>query len=620
MIHQSKELGLPPRALVIANDVNAQRCDLLIHNAKRMCTANLIVTNHEAQHFPGCFLANDLSEICKNDCKPQRLEFDRVLCDVPCSGDGTMRKGHDMWRKWNSGMGNGLHLLQVDISMRGLALLKVGGMMVYSTCSMNPVENEAVIAELLRRSGNSVELLDVSNKLPELVRRPGLSTWKVQDKGYWFQNHEDVPHNRKNVILPSMFPSSTSTQEGLSACNNTEINTDNGGSFSRNFSIEKTSEVYCDTGGVSNSNSTKYSGSTSNSFGSKFPLHHCMRIVPHDQDSGAFFIAVLHKLSPLNESQMAEVAKTEQLLSTDRAVKLKEEPQTEKVPHEKVQHHKISFEVLDDDKSLEEQQNLSMDNDSSKDSKLSEVGLGSDGVENGEAESGDRMKKLQSKNSKWKGVDPVLFFKDLTVIKNIVSFFGINESFQLEGHLVTRSADTDNARRIYYVSKSVQETLRRNVESEEQLKIVSLGIKMFETHRSKDGCSCAYRLSYESLPLLLPYISKRMLSSSPKDFQRLLHYRTINFAHFIDARFGEEVASLMPGCCVVVLREGHQNLDVDSIAMDPTTIAIVCWRGKATMNVMVSPPDRKELLERITHRFGLEAFRVDEDEDVQLRD
>jgi hypothetical protein len=100
MIHQSKEPGLLPRALVVANDVNAQRCDLLIHNMKRMCTANLIVTNHEAQNFPDCRIANDLSEIYKKDCKPQRLEFDRVLCDVPCSGDGTIRKGHDMWRKW----------------------------------------------------------------------------------------------------------------------------------------------------------------------------------------------------------------------------------------------------------------------------------------------------------------------------------------------------------------------------------------------------------------------------------------------------------------------------------------------------------------------------------------
>jgi multisite-specific tRNA:(cytosine-C5)-methyltransferase len=69
----------------------------------------------------------------------------------------------------------------------------VGGRIVYSTCSMNPVENEAVVAEILRRCGDSVELLDVSNELPELVRRPGLSTWKVS------------VHFSESCIFPCIF-------------------------------------------------------------------------------------------------------------------------------------------------------------------------------------------------------------------------------------------------------------------------------------------------------------------------------------------------------------------------------------------------------------------------------
>jgi multisite-specific tRNA:(cytosine-C5)-methyltransferase len=85
---------------VVANDVDVQRCNLLIHQTKRMCTANLIVTNHEAQNFPGCNLAKFCSEMSTDESKLQRLEFDRVLCDVPCSGDGTFRKAPDMWRKW----------------------------------------------------------------------------------------------------------------------------------------------------------------------------------------------------------------------------------------------------------------------------------------------------------------------------------------------------------------------------------------------------------------------------------------------------------------------------------------------------------------------------------------
>lgn len=127
-----------------------------------------------------------------------------------------------------------------------------------------------------------------------------LQLMQVQDKGSWFQNHDDVPCDRKNVILPSMFPSNNSIQEGQSVCDDIEVNTGSNGSFSRNFSIEKTNKVYCDTDGISNSNTTKHSDSTPNSTSSNFPLHRCMRIVPHDQDSGAFFIAVLHKLSPLH--------------------------------------------------------------------------------------------------------------------------------------------------------------------------------------------------------------------------------------------------------------------------------------------------------------------------------
>ena len=51
--------------------------------------------------------------------------------------------------------------------------------MVYSTCSLNPIEDEAVVAELLRCSKGAVELVDVSQQLPSLKRSPGVSSWKV---------------------------------------------------------------------------------------------------------------------------------------------------------------------------------------------------------------------------------------------------------------------------------------------------------------------------------------------------------------------------------------------------------------------------------------------------------
>ena len=58
--------------------------------------------------------------------------------------------------------------LQLRIARRGIEMLAVGGRLVYSTCSLNPLENEAVIQRLLMEADGSVHLVDVSNQLPGL--------------------------------------------------------------------------------------------------------------------------------------------------------------------------------------------------------------------------------------------------------------------------------------------------------------------------------------------------------------------------------------------------------------------------------------------------------------------
>ena len=73
-----------------------------------------------------------------------KQKYDRVLCDVPCSGDGTGRKQRSVIRTWDVRHGLGLHALQLAILSRGIELLGYGGRLVYSTCSLNPIECEAV--------------------------------------------------------------------------------------------------------------------------------------------------------------------------------------------------------------------------------------------------------------------------------------------------------------------------------------------------------------------------------------------------------------------------------------------------------------------------------------------
>lgn len=126
-----------PTGFVVANDADIKRAYMLVHQLLRVGMDHTIVTNHMGQDFPGLWMENTLHK-CQ--------VFDRVLCDVPCSGDGTLRKNPELWKSWHIGNSLTLHDIQVQIASRAAALLKINAIMVYSTCSMNPVENEAVNA------------------------------------------------------------------------------------------------------------------------------------------------------------------------------------------------------------------------------------------------------------------------------------------------------------------------------------------------------------------------------------------------------------------------------------------------------------------------------------------
>ena len=116
------------QGLVVANDADTDRAYMLVHQCKRINSPLLVVTTHKGQLFP----------TIKDETQNKSEFFDRVLCDVPCSGDGTLRKNPGIWSKWSTSMGVTLHPLQLMIARRGLQVLKTGGMLVYSTCSMSP--------------------------------------------------------------------------------------------------------------------------------------------------------------------------------------------------------------------------------------------------------------------------------------------------------------------------------------------------------------------------------------------------------------------------------------------------------------------------------------------------
>ena len=156
---------LPKHGFVIANEPVSSRANMLISNRARLALHNVLINQQDGRHIgripaPG---------------------YDAIVADVPCSGSATTRKNVKVWQKWRPLDGRSLFNLQATIAERGARSLRPGGKLVYSTCSIDPVENEAVIAELLRRCP-WMELAEIDKDiLPGLVMHDGLSSWEIID-------------------------------------------------------------------------------------------------------------------------------------------------------------------------------------------------------------------------------------------------------------------------------------------------------------------------------------------------------------------------------------------------------------------------------------------------------
>ena len=85
--------------------------------------------------------------------------------------------------------------------------MEVGGKMVYSTCSLNPIENEAVLHRLLCETGDSVRIVDGREMVPGLKCDPGVTSWTPASKDMTFyKTWEDVPEQWQTQVRPKMFP------------------------------------------------------------------------------------------------------------------------------------------------------------------------------------------------------------------------------------------------------------------------------------------------------------------------------------------------------------------------------------------------------------------------------
>ena len=116
--------------------------------------------------------------------------------------------------------------IECRIVKRGLELLEVGGRVVYSTCSLNPVEDEAVVARILQETEGTVVLSEADEYLPGLKFARGLHKWKVSSKEMDFysrwvhgrggtsQDFSDSSHSSRVSVLAQDLRVKAKTGDG----------------------------------------------------------------------------------------------------------------------------------------------------------------------------------------------------------------------------------------------------------------------------------------------------------------------------------------------------------------------------------------------------------------------
>lgn len=147
------------RGLIIANDAGLSRIPALRKVLKNYGARNQLITNFSGDFFGGWF-AN---------------RFDFVLLDAPCSMQSLVSIDSHPMRPISEREEAQLAQRQTQLLFSGLSALKPGGQLVYSTCTLSPNEDEAVVDAALKRFGSSVDVVDVRDRLT--IPAPGITSF-----------------------------------------------------------------------------------------------------------------------------------------------------------------------------------------------------------------------------------------------------------------------------------------------------------------------------------------------------------------------------------------------------------------------------------------------------------
>lgn len=142
------------QGLIVANEYAASRVKVLHANISRCGVVNTALTHFDARVFGAAL--------------PE--QFDAILLDAPCSGEGVIRKDPQAFTHWSLESTEQIAQTQRELLVSAFHALKPGGRLIYSTCTLNTIENQQVIASLCAAFPGTVEVESLASLFPGAER------------------------------------------------------------------------------------------------------------------------------------------------------------------------------------------------------------------------------------------------------------------------------------------------------------------------------------------------------------------------------------------------------------------------------------------------------------------
>jgi len=362
---------------------------------------------------------------------------------------------------------------------------------------MNPIENEAVVAELLRKSNGNLKLVDHRSKTPGIVARPGMNTWKVMISASRKKNGKNsrkMIEKRKELAKQRGEDSPAGEKE--KSDNNDEPTPyhDWNDDAMKQAAMDAGLKVYDSFEDVPKEERKRVRESCfppSKEEQKSFHLERCMRILPHDMNTGAFFVALFHKTGPIGYVAQLNSKQT--------------------------QDGQEAESIVEEDNSREQ----------------------------GNGEGRNKKGNERYGFTKFVPVDTEMFLP----LKN---YYGFSDDFPQDQIMIREGS---SAKMMYYVTEQTNELFKTDIQ-----KCVSVNAGLKALERSSKDAEVNYRVNQDAIQFIAPYMTKRKFVVNARDFCLCMNDGGIWTGNF-SSDFTSKILELKEGSFVVVLEGFENDIE-----------------------------------------------------------